>query len=76
MFKVLIIACTILPFPRGEILNSKCYYVEDKWQPTAHGYLTKDQCSRRVDIITSTIKKNFDLIELKKYHCKKTGNLL
>ena len=75
MFKVLIIACSILPYPRGEILNSSCFYVEDKWQPSIHGYLSKKQCNKRVGIITSTIRKNFDLLELKKFHCRKTLSL-
>ena len=72
MFKVLIIACTILPYPRGEILNTQCYSVVDQWQPSVHGYPSKNQCLRRVDIITTSIRKNFDLLYLKKYHCKKT----
>ena len=41
MFKVLIIACTILPYPRGEILNTQCFLVNDKWEPSIHGYLQK-----------------------------------
>ena len=73
MFKVLIIACTILPYPRGEILNTQCYSVVDQWQPSVHGYPSKKQCLRRVDIITTSIRKNFDLLYLKMYHCKKTG---
>jgi len=72
MFKVLIIACTILPYPRGEILNTKCYSVTDKWQPSIHGYTSKKQCSERISIITNSIRKNFDLIYLKKYYCQKT----
>lgn len=76
MFKVLIIACSILPYPRGEILNSNCFYVEDKWQPSIHGYRSKAQCSKRVDVITDSIRKNFDLLYLKKYYCKKTGSFL
>ncbi len=44
MFKVLIIACTILPYPRGEILNSQCFLVNDKWEPSIHGYFTKKMC--------------------------------
>ena len=75
MFKVLIIACSILPYPRGEILNSKCYYVEDKWQPPVYGYPSRKQCINRIDKITLTIKKNFDLLELKKYHCEQIGDL-
>ena len=43
MFKVLIIVCTILPYPRGEILNTQCYYVEDKWQPYISGYTSKNK---------------------------------
>ena len=72
MFKVLIIVCTILPYPRGEILNTKCYSVTDKWQPSIYCYTSKKQCSRRVSIITNSIRKNFDLIFLKKYYCQKT----
>ena len=53
MFKVLIIVCTILPYPRGEILNTKCYSVTDKWKPSIYGYPSKKQCSRRVSIITN-----------------------
>ena len=76
MFKVLIIACTILPYPRGEILNTECFSVVDQWQPSIHGYRSKAQCSKRVDVITNSIRKNFDLLYLKKYHCKKTGSFL
>ncbi len=76
MFKVLIIACAILPYPRGEILNTKCFSVVDEWQPSIHGYPSKSQCSKRVDVITNSIRKNFDLLYLKKYHCKKTGSFL
>jgi len=72
MFKVLIIVCTILPYPRGEILNTKCYLVTDKWKPSIYGYPSKKQCSRRVSIITNSIRKNFDLLYLKKYYCQKT----
>ena len=72
MFKVLIIACTILPYPRGEILNTKCYSVTDKWQPSIYGYTSKKQCSERISIITNSIRKNFDLLYLKKYFCQKT----
>ena len=72
MFKVLIIACSILPFPRGEILDSKCYVVVDQWQPTIHGYKTKAQCEKRLRVITDSIKINFDLIYLQKYKCIKS----
>ena len=58
MFKVLIIACTILPYPRGEILNTQCYSVVDQWQPSVHGYSSKDQCTKRVRVITNSIKKS------------------
>ena len=58
MFKVLIIACTILPYPRGEILNTECFSVVDQWQPSIHGYRSKAQCSKRVDVITNSIRKN------------------
>ena len=61
MFKVIIIACTILPYPRGEILNTKCYSVTDKWQSSVHGYQSKEQCIKRMDVITASISKNFDL---------------
>ena len=75
MFKVLIIACTILPFPRGEILNTKCYSVVDERQPSIHGYSSKEQCLERVEIITNSIKDNFDLLYLKKYYCEKNKNI-
>ena len=75
MFKVLMIACIILPYPRGEMLKSKCFYIEDKWQPSAYGYLSKKQCQKRVSTITKTIRKNFALLELKNYSCKKIGEL-
>jgi len=72
MFKVLIIACSIMPFPRGEILETKCYVVVDQWQPTIHGYKTKEQCENRLKVITDSIKKNYNLIYLKKYMCVKS----
>ena len=75
MFKVLIIACTILPYPRGEILNTKCYSVTDQWQPSTHGYSSKKKCLKRVDTITRSIKTNFKLLYLKKYYCEKNNNL-
>ena len=75
MFKVLIIACTILPYPRGEILNTKCYSVTDEWQPSVHGYSSEKQCLQRVDTITKSIRDNFDLLYLKKYYCKRNSNL-
>jgi hypothetical protein len=75
MFKVLIIACTILPYPRGDILNTKCFSVVDQWQPSIHGYPSKAQCSKRIDVITSSIRKNFDLLYLKKYYCERTREL-
>ena len=30
MFKIFIITCIALPFPRYEILKTKCYLVKDK----------------------------------------------
>ena len=75
MFKVFIIACSILPFPRGEILKTQCYLVKDQWQPSLHGYPSKEQCLRRVNVITTSIRKNFDLLFLKKFYCKKTKEL-
>jgi hypothetical protein len=72
MFKVLIIACSIMPFPRGELLETKCYSVVDQWQPTIHGYETRQQCENRLKVITNSIKKNFHLIYLKKYKCIKS----
>lgn len=75
MFKVLIIACTILPYPRGEILNTKCYSVTDQWQPSIHGYSSKKKCRKRIDTITKSIKTNFKLLYLKKYYCEKNNNL-
>ena len=75
MFKVLIIACTILPYPRGEILNTKCYSVTDQWQPSIHGYSTKKECLKRVDTITKSIKNNFKLLYLQKHHCEKNKTL-
>ena len=68
MFKVLIIACTILPYPRGEILNTKCFSVTDKWQSTIHGYPSKEHCLKRIDVITSSIRKNFDYYEPRTVH--------
>ena len=72
MFKVLIIACTILPFPRGEILESKCYFIKDQWQPSIHGYKTKKECSNRLKVISKSIKKNFQLLYIKKQICIKS----
>ena len=72
MFKVLIIACTIFPFPRGEILTNKCFIVEDKWQPSLLGYPSKEMCLQRIDRITKTIRDNFSLLELKTFNCRKT----
>jgi len=73
MFKVLIIACTILPYPRGEIINTKCYSVTDKWQPSIHGYPSKEQCLKRVNRIRASIIKNFNLYYIKKSYCKRTS---
>ena len=75
MFKVFIIACTILPYPRGEIINTQCYFVKDQWQPSLHGYPSKEQCLKRVDTITSSLRNNFNLLDLKKNDCKKTKEL-
>ena len=72
MFKVLIIACTILPFPRGEILESKCYFIKDQWQPSIHGYKTKKECSNRLKVISKSIKENFHLLYIKKQMCVKS----
>ena len=58
MFKVLIIACTILPYPRREILNTQCFSVVDQWQPSIHGYRSKAQCTKRIDVITNSIRKS------------------
>ena len=75
MFKVLIIACSIFPFPRGEILTNKCFIVEDKWQPSLHGYPSKEMCLQRIDRITKTIRDSFSLLELKTFNCRKTVEL-
>ena len=75
MFKVFIIACAILPYPRGEIMNTQCYIVKDQWQPSLHGYPSKVQWLERVNTITTSIRNNFDLLYLKKYHCEKTREL-
>ncbi len=75
MFKVLIIVCTILPYPRGEILNTQCYYVEDKWQPYISGYNSKTKCLSRVKEITKKIRSNYNLLDIKKYNCAKNRNL-
>lgn len=71
MFKIFIVACTVMPFPRGEILQTKCYKVNDERVPSIHGYATKKQCFIRMELITKSIRENFDLLELKKYDCKK-----
>ena len=71
MFKIFIVACAILPFPRGEILQTKCFKVKDQIEPSIHGYATKKQCFSRMLVITKSIKENFDLLELKQYDCKK-----
>ena len=76
MFKVFIIACSILPFPRGEILNTKCYSVTDEWEPSIHGYPCEKQCLRRFNTITKSIKNNLDLLYLKKSYCYKNRRLL
>ena len=76
MFKVFIIACSILPFPRGEILNTECYSVTDKWEPSIHGYPSEKKCLKRVNTITNSLKNNFNLLDLKKSYCSKTGRLL
>ena len=76
MFKVFIIACSILPFPRGEILNTECYSVTDKWEPSILGYPSEKKCLKRVNTITNSLKNNFNLLDLKKSYCSKTGRLL
>ncbi len=76
MYKVFIIACSILPFPRGEILNTKCYSVTDEWEPSIHGYPSEKQCLRRFNTITKSIKNNLDLLYLKKSYCYKNRRLL
>jgi len=76
MFKVFIVACSILPFPREEILSTNYYSVNDNWQPSINGYPSKEQCLKRVDTITNSLKKNFQLLDLKKFNCAKTGELL
>ena len=70
MFKIYMIACVLMPFPRGEILNTKCY--TDKWQPSVHGYPSKKQCLKRINVIRDSIKKNFDLYYVRKSYCKKS----
>ena len=75
MFKILIVACAILPFPRGEILQTKCFQVNDEREPSIHGYNSKKECYIRLDLITRSIKENFALLELKKYDCQKNRNL-
>tara|TARA_B100001093_G_C26515129_1_gene879227 strand:+ start:393 stop:623 length:231 start_codon:yes stop_codon:yes gene_type:complete len=75
MFKVLIIACTILPFPRGEILNTKCYSVVDERQPSIYGYKSKKKCEERLNVIKTSIRENFDLLYLKKHNCKKSKEI-
>lgn len=75
MFKVFIVVCTILPFPRGEILQTKCFKVKDEREPSIHGYVTKKQCYSRMLVITESLKENFDLLELKRYQCQKNNKL-
>ena len=75
MFKVFSRACAILPYPRGEIMNTQCYIVKDQWQPSLHGYPSKVQCLERVNTITTSIRNNFNLLDLKKNDCKKTREL-
>jgi len=72
MFKVLIIVCGIMPFPRGEILQTDCFYVIDQWQPSIHGYKTKKECINRLKVISKSIKKNFQLLYIKKQICIKS----
>ena len=73
MFKIFIVVCTILPFPRGEILQTKCFKVRDEREPSVHGYITKKQCYSRMLVITESLKENFDLLELKRYQCQKNN---
>jgi len=75
VFKVFIVVCTILPFPRGEILQTKCFKVKDEREPSIHGYVTKKQCYSRMLVITESLKENFDLLELKRYQCQKNNKL-
>ena len=65
-----------ITFPRGEISTTKCYSVNDKWQPSINGYPSKEKCLKRVDTITDSLKNNFQLLDLKKFNCAKTGELL
>jgi len=75
MFKIFIITCVIMPFPRGEILQTKCYSVKDQWQPSIHGYSSKKECENRLYTIKESIRKTFDLFYIKKSYCERTGNL-
>ena len=72
MFKVLIIACGIFPFPRGEIMVTQCYFIKDQWQPTAYGYYTKKTCEKRLKAITDTIRKSHKLMDIKEEKCIKS----
>jgi len=76
MFKVFILACVLAPFPRGDILVTKCYTVDDIWAPHKQGYLTKKQCVNRLETIKGSIEKNFKYIYIKKSFCKKTDQLI
>jgi len=75
VFKIFIVVCTILPFPRGEILQTKCFKVKDEREPSIHGYVTKKQCYSRMLVITESLKENFNLLELKRYQCQKNNKL-
>ena len=72
MFKVLIIACGIFPFPRGEIIATQCYFIQDQWQPTAYGYYSKKTCEKRLKKITDTIRENYMLMDIKEEKCIKS----
>jgi hypothetical protein len=76
MFQILMIVCVLSPIPRGEITNTKCYSVTDKWEPTVHGYHLEEHCEKRINRIRASIKKNFDLYYIKKSYCRKNKYLL
>jgi len=56
-------------------VSSECFIVKDQWQPSIHGYLSKEKCLERVKTITKSINNNFDLLYLRKFYCKKNKNL-
>ena len=55
MFQILMIVCVLSPIPRGEITNTKCYSVTDKWEPTVHGYHLEEHCEKRINRIRASI---------------------